>query len=266
MLRNVNQHFLTSVFVSDSLFAALPNRSPARFFTFHFCLYPFFRTFVRTMTKKVIILDFDGTMADTRQLIVSTIQATLQELHLPMQPEKACAATIGLPLRKCFTSLMSMSDIMGSRCEETYRRIFFEKVTQQPVPMFPHVVDTVRQLRKDGYEVTIATSRSSGSLRNFLKNMGLTESVSFFLGADDVANPKPDPEPVLLTLQHFGCTAEEAIVVGDTTFDIEMGRNAGCQTCGVTYGNHSRRQLAAARADFIIDDFSQLIQIIHDLC
>ena len=71
---------------------------------------------------------------------------------------------------------------------------------------------------------------------------------------------KPDPEPVNRTLERFGLKPEEAIVVGDTYFDIQMGRNAGTVTCGVTYGNGSRESLSDA--DWIIDDFGLLPDII----
>ena len=66
----------------------------------------------------------------------------------------------------------------------------------------------------------------------------------------------------LRALSLTGTRPEEALVVGDTTFDIEMGRSAGCKTCGVTFGNHSRSQLQAAGADFLIDDFAQLREIV----
>ncbi len=217
------------------------------------------------MAKKIIILDFDGTIADTRRIIVTTMQATLTEVGLSPRTDDECAAVIGLPLHECFTHLMPMDEETATRCEETYRRIFFEKMTRETVPVFPHVLDTLRQLQAEGVVLTIASSRSRGSLQHFVENMQLTDVISLLLGADDVTHAKPHPEPVMLTLQHFGLSSEEALVVGDTSFDIGMGRNAGCITCGVTYGNHSREQLQLAGADFIIDDFSDLHKIVHDL-
>ena len=78
------------------------------------------------------------------------------------------------------------------------------------------------------------------------------------MGADDVEKAKPDAEPVLKTLRRFGLQPAEALVVGDTKFDILMGRNAGAMTCGVTYGNGNREELQAARADYIIDHFEEI--------
>ena len=70
---------------------------------------------------------------------------------------------------------------------------------------------------------------------------------------------KPNPEAVLKTLEAHGIPADEAIVVGDTVFDIDMGRNAGVKTCGVTYGNGSRESLS--NADWLIDDFGKLLEL-----
>ena len=80
------------------------------------------------------------------------------------------------------------------------------------------------------------------------------------LGANDVKEGKPNPEAVNLTLDKYGFKPEEAIVVGDTVFDVRMGINAGTRTCGVTYGNGSRESLA--EADWLIDDFSHLLDIV----
>ncbi|MBF1574955.1 MAG: HAD family hydrolase, partial [Prevotella salivae] len=68
---------------------------------------------------------------------------------------------------------------------------------------------------------------------------------------------------VLNTLHHFGLQPAEALVVGDTIFDIQMGRNAGAKTCGVTYGNGKREDLEAAFADYIIDNFAEIEQCLE---
>ncbi len=106
--------------------------------------------------------------------------------------------------------------------------------------------------------LTIASSRGTGSLHSFIDAMGLRDCISYVLGADSVEHTKPHPEPVLRTLCETGIDAAHTLVVGDMPVDILMGRNAGVQTCGVTYGNATRDQLQAAGADFLIDDFAEL--------
>ena len=78
-------------------------------------------------------------------------------------------------------------------------------------------------------------------------------------GVEAAARPKPAPDLVHLILEKLGTGARETMVVGDTTFDIEMGRAAGCLTCGVTYGNQSAGLLAGAYPDLLLDDLRKLL-------
>ena len=211
---------------------------------------------------KLIILDFDGTLADTRGLIVKTMQQTLDALGLEPRTDDQCAAMIGLPLKQAFTYLLPMTDEMGEQCVETYRRIFNANNALYIIPTFPNVLETLHQLHELGYILTIASSRSNRSLREFVNDMHLNEVIPYVLGAEDVARAKPHPDPVLQTLETFNCKPEDALVVGDTWYDIEMGRRAGVRTCGVTYGNGTREELMRAGADFLMDDFGELMEII----
>ena len=208
---------------------------------------------------KLIILDFDGTLADTRELIVKTMQQTLEALGLESRTDEQCASMIGLPLKQAFTDLLSMSDEMGGQCVETYRRIFNENNAVYKIPTFPNVLETLHQLHKQGYTLTIASSRSNRSLREFVNDMNLNDVIPYVLGAEDVTRAKPNPEPVLQTLETFHCTPDEAMVIGDTWYDIEMGKRAGVKTCGVTYGNGTREELIKAGADYLLDDFGALL-------
>ena len=207
---------------------------------------------------KLIILDFDGTLADTRGLIVKTMQQTLEALGLESRTDEQCASMIGLPLKQAFTDLIPMSDEMGGQCVETYRRIFNENNALYVIPTFPHVMETLYKLHEQGYILTIASSRSNRSLREFVNDMDLSDVIPYVLGAEDVTRAKPHPDPVLQTLETFGCKAEDALVVGDTWYDIEMGKRAGVKTCGVTYGNGPREELIQAGADYLVDDFGKL--------
>ena len=208
---------------------------------------------------KIIILDFDGTLADTAGVIIRTMQATIKELELPYRTEQQCSAMIGLRLVEIPSVLFPDTDIEGEIYAETYRRLFRIYNTEGAVELYPNVIETLRELNKRGVVLTIASSRSNASLSDYIVNLGLTDIMSLVIGADDVKEGKPAPEAVNLTLGKYGFKPEEAIVVGDTVFDIKMGINAGTRTCGVTYGNGNRESLS--EANWLIDDFSQLLDI-----
>lgn len=209
---------------------------------------------------KIILLDFDGTLANTAPVIIQTMQATHQELGLPNRTEKECVAMIGLRLVDIPRVLFPTCNVTGERYAETYRRLFYKFNVEGAVTLYPHVRSTLETLKHQGITLTLASSRSHASLAHYVESLGLSSYISYILGADDVNKGKPAPEPVWKTLEHFHFTPQEALVVGDTCFDLEMGHNAGCLTCGVTYGNGSRESLD--KADWMINDFSQLLTII----
>ena len=211
---------------------------------------------------RLVIFDFDGTLGDTRANIVWTMRETIRTLGYAERDEETIAATIGVPLEKGFEQMFPGIDADGvAQCASTYRAIF-EKNRKQLVPkLFPHVQETLAALQEAGYVLTIASSRSYGSLKEFLLEMGIEPYISYVLGANSVTHAKPHPEPVLKTMEEMGFTAGETLVVGDMPVDIQMGKGAGARTCAVTYGNASREDLAAAGADLIIEDFSQMLTI-----
>ena len=216
------------------------------------------------MNIELVIFDFDGTLADTHRTIIATVQQTLGELGLPIASEEAITATIGLPLRDCYRHYLPNLDEAGlDACEATHHRLFdINRKTNPPVP-FSHVVETLKWLREQGIKTTIASSRTSFSLRDLLNDMGIADLFDYVLGSEDVARAKPDPEPVLQTLRAMNIPAGHTLVVGDMGVDILMGARASCNTVGVTYGNGTREELVKSGADYIIDDMTELVSIIE---
>ena len=217
------------------------------------------------MKIKLIIFDFDGTLGDTRRNITTTMRMAIKEIGLPERSEAECASTIGLPLAGCFRTLFpDIQDELIPRCAETYRRIFNENLKKITPEAFSGVVETLKTLKEQGFALTIASSRSRNSLIELTHNMGISDYISYLIGADDVKEAKPKPEPVLKTLAAMHYTASETLVVGDMSVDILMGANAGTRTCGVTWGNGTREELKEAGADFIIDRMEELIEIAEE--
>ena len=208
---------------------------------------------------QLVILDFDGTLADTQPIIIASIQAALRELGLPERTAAECKSIIGLPLAECFNTLCGVDDDLAERCADVYRRVFDELNTDGTVRLFPHVLETITALHDRGLQLAICSSRGRPTLDGFVKTFHLEHYVSMVVSANDVEHHKPHPEPVQKILSALGVAPEEAVVVGDANYDILMGRAAGCRTVGVTYGNQSAADLRAAGADWLIDDFSDLI-------
>ena len=224
---------------------------------------------------KYIIFDFDGTIGDSQSLIVKTLQDTMRARKLEVKSDEACAKTIGLRLDEAFISLFGMSAEEGMECAATYREIFLDNKKTMIVQPFPHVIETLRELHRQGFILGMASSRNHCSLDGYVKQMQLENIFSSIVAGDDVEHVKPAPDMVfmalgemkgmknLVTLAESGDVEDlldEVLVVGDMTFDVDMAHNAGCKACAVTYGNGTREQLASA--EFIIDDFAELLGLV----
>ena len=211
---------------------------------------------------KYMIFDFDGTIGDSQALIVKTLQDTMRKRGLEVKSDAECAATIGLRLDEAFVQLFEMSAEEGMACAETYRVIFEENKQHLIVQPFPHVLGTIHTLHRQGYQLAIASSRGSDSLFGYAKQMGIEDCISSIIAGDLVEHVKPAPDMVFKALEEMNGTVEEALVVGDMTYDVDMAHNAGAKACAVTYGNATREELK--NAEYIIDDFAELLDILQE--
>ena len=207
-----------------------------------------------------IIFDFDGTLADTATVIVDTMRRTFADMGLPVPAEEDMRRTIGMKLLLALAELGHLSDSQAIDATERYKRFFKEYAVDQ-VRLFPEVAETLHKMQEAGIRCAIATSRNAESLMTILANNDITHCFGTIVSNSDNLAPKPEPDMVLAILERMGAGAGETLVVGDTTFDILMGKRAGCRCCAVTWGNHDRETLASAAPDCYIDNFSELLSL-----
>ena len=149
--------------------------------------------------KKItnIILDFDGTLGDTASVIIQTMQATIKELNLPARSDEECAAMIGLRLIEIPAVLFPECGDMGELYAETYRRLFYTFNTDGAVTLYPHVLETLEQLKKRGITLTIASSRSHASLAQYVESLGLSSLSIIFLVLMMEKKVSQNPNPLI---------------------------------------------------------------------
>lgn len=207
------------------------------------------------------IFDFDGTLMDTSGVILSTIKATIKQMNLPEKTEEECRSIIGIRTDEAGKYLYPDLDISNKEFAAVFRENYERLKKDAHEKTFPGVMETLEKLRADGYHMAIASSRRLSSLNDYLAGLGIWNWFDMVVGADSVTRGKPDPEPVLTVLNALGWDAENTLVTGDADVDIMMGNAAGCKTCAVTYGNGSITSLEAAKPDYIINDFSEILSI-----
>lgn len=211
----------------------------------------------------LLIFDLDGTLVDTRDGIVATFRETLATAGFPPPPPEVVTPLIGLTLDTMFRRFVpdAASDGLVPRLIDAYRSLYHEAVTPY-TRAFPEVIETLRSFRRNGLKLAVATSKLTRIAQETLQAAGLAGTFAIVLGSDSVGRPKPAPDLVLRILTELDARAEEALVVGDTTHDVGMGRAAGTRTCAVTYGAQSRAELLAAEPDFVLDRFGELSDVV----
>lgn len=216
-----------------------------------------------TENLKLVIFDFDGTLADTQTLILKTMMMAFDEMGMEPRTREQCAAMIGLPLtRICEVLYHDDSVELAERFAATYRHFFAVNNKPGVVTAFPGVKQTLQQMKQNGLLLSVATSRTHVSLNQLATDLEINTFFDFMLGCEDVDNAKPHPEPVFRTLKALKVKPSETLVVGDAVYDILMGQRAGCYTCGVTYGNGTLHDIQSVNPTFIIHSFPQLLHLL----
>ncbi len=204
--------------------------------------------------REMVVWDFDGTIADTSRGIVCTMTRTFELCGFSVPTPEAICRTIGLPLTTSIAQLAGLAE--GSdeveRAVATYKEIF-DQIGRLGVELFDGVALEMRRQHERGQFVCIATSRGHDSVDDMCQTLGIRSYIDHIVACEDVSTHKPDPTPVLVLYDKTNVLPEDTTVIGDTTFDIEMGRNAKAAHCiGVAWGNHEVEQLLKAGADRVV--------------
>lgn len=209
------------------------------------------------LRRKLVAWDFDGTMADTSKGIVQTMKATFATCQLPEPTEQAIVQTIGLPLAESIATLSGLTGEALAQAVAVYRQLF-EQIGNKEVALFPGIAACIERQHREGRIIGIATSRSHASVVALCELLGIGSYIDCVVAADDAAVCKPSPHHLLQLCREVNVLPKDTVMIGDTTFDILMGKRAGATCIGVTWGNHSAETLSDAGADRIVDTAEEI--------
>ena len=205
------------------------------------------------------LFDLDGTLLDSVRLILDSYHHTHRVHGLPPRSDDEWLAGLGTPLRVQFLSSVR-PDLPMDRLVETYRDFNLSNHDAM-ASAYPGVVEVVRQLHATGIRMGLVTSKNrAGALRG-LKLMEIDALFETIVGADDVVNPKPHPEPVLKALDLMGVGTASAVYIGDSVHDMESGRAAGVRTAGVLWGPFTRPELERTKPDYWLERPEELLAL-----
>jgi phosphoglycolate phosphatase len=208
------------------------------------------------------IFDVDGTLVDSQGAIVAAMTAAFDTVGLQVPDRGAILGIVGLSLGHAMLRLVpDATDKQRDALEEAYRAAYFEHRAREgaarSAPLYPGALEVLERLgRVPDLLLGIATGKSRRGLNALLAGHGMERMFVTTQVADDHPS-KPHPSMIETALRETGVLAENAVMIGDTRFDMDMARAAGVTGIGVSWGYHPGALLGAG-AMKVIHEFSDL--------
>ena len=188
------------------------------------------------MRYSLIVFDWDGTLIDSTGGIVDCIQEAARDLGLPVPERQAASQVIGLGLHDSLRmAVPTLPETRYQEFAEAYRRHFLAR--QGAMTLFPGVRELLQALLLAGHRIAVATGKSRRGLDHALESTALRRYFAATRCADET-DPKPHPAMLLELMQQLAIEPGRALMVGDTSHDLEMARSAGVDAVAVAYGAH----------------------------
>lgn len=209
----------------------------------------------------LLIFDWDGTLVDSRDHIVAAMQRAMVDHQLPILPADACARLIGLGLVEIFEQLYpGRSRAQCSAYIESYSQHFVAMSGAGFSPLFPDIEVILTQLNLRGHVLAIATGKSRRGLDRAFEATNIKGQFVSSRTADETAS-KPSPLMIDELISETGFAKAEVIMIGDTSYDLDMAGRAGIKSVGVSYGVHSVADLEPYKPLCIVERPQQLLEL-----
>ncbi len=193
---------------------------------------------------------------DSVPKIVATLQSAARALRVPEPDEHSAKNIIGLSLDTAMETLFPEHAEFHDALTQGYKHHYLS-VDTTPTPLFADVESTLIALKAKGYLLAVATGKSRKGLDRLLDETGLRSLFDFTRTACE-AKSKPHPQMLEQILTHFSIGADQAVMIGDTQIDMQLAANANMDAIGVTFGVHSREELAEYNPVVTVDSYKEL--------
>lgn len=199
------------------------------------------------MKYKGLLFDFDYTLGDSTDGIVTCVNYALECLGYQTAERETIRRTIGLHLEEVYRVLVkeqgqTVKEVEGPR----FARLFMEKADQvmtEKSSFYPGVLTCMREWREQGYKLGVVTTKYRHRIESILEKYQEKGLFDIIIGGDSVKHPKPDPEGLLQVLEIWGMSKEEVLYVGDSLVDARTAQAAGVDFAGVTTGTTTKEAL-----------------------
>lgn len=210
----------------------------------------------------LIVFDWDGTLMDSTSTIVKCIQESARDLGLPIPDKRAASYVIGLGLQDAMeAALPDLDPKYYPKMVERYRHHYLSK--DNDLALFIGVREMLSELSQAGYFLAVATGKSRVGL-NRAMNAAKVLSVFDATRCADETFSKPHPAMLQELTRELGQDMKRTLMIGDTTHDLLMARNAGAAGLAVQYGAHSVAELAAMNPLYAANSVAELHRWLTD--
>lgn len=220
------------------------------------------------MTLRLVIFDVDGTLVDSQADILAAMSQAFAAVGRPVPTRAEVLGIVGLSLPQAMAALApdagaDTRDQMVAAYKSAYMRLRVQSGVELSSPLYPYVRDVLEALHAQNNTLLgLATGKSRRGLDKLVDGHGLRQMFLTQHCADDHPS-KPHPSMLMAAMADVGVDPDQAVMVGDTSFDMDMARSAGITGIGVSWGYHPRARLSGA--DHIIDDIRDLGDVLNRL-
>ena len=205
---------------------------------------------------ELVVFDWDGTLFDSTALIARCIQAGCADLGVPVPSDAQASYVIGMGLTEALQhAAPELPRERYSELGERYRHHYFAR--QHEIVFFDGTLAMLEDLKARGHSLAVATGKSRRGLDDALNTSELRGLFDATRTADETAS-KPDPRMLVELMDHFRIAPERTVMVGDTTHDLQLARNAGTASIGVSYGAHEHESFAGFGARHVAHSVADL--------
>ncbi len=208
---------------------------------------------------KLIIFDWDGTLMDSQARIVTCLQIVAKEMQLEPLTENTLKKVIGLGLNEAIFKLYPHLQADQIQYYADRYRYYYITADDTPSALFSGVRTMLQQLSDKGFMLAIATGKARRGLEPVLNETGLKEMFHGSRCADETRS-KPHPQMLEELLDEFAVTADDAIMIGDTEFDMLMAKSLDMDALAVSYGVHDKVDIMKHQPLACVDSVMQLSQ------
>lgn len=205
--------------------------------------------------------DFDGTLADTREVAVTATQKAYAAKHLTVPAADVVASYMGVPIEVSFAK-MADQPLDQAALEDLFTEFRRQYgLADDRIKLFAGMGPTLQALKDRGARLFVVSSKHSTPLKRNLKQIGLDQTFEALCGSDMVAHYKPAPDGILNLIDRFDLDPRDGVMIGDAIYDIQMGHNAHVTTAAAMWGASDPAAVKAEHPTYLLESPKDLLSL-----